>query len=136
MFFDTIHVKTKNGVESVKERALTKEINLRYHADGTVRIVFLLLTLLHCINPVSLCKNPASSHQSCIIVSILHHCVNPASLCQSCTILSTILSTNLSLPEYVFEHSINSACLLYPVMHYARSARPPLRDHKYVSNPN
>ena len=74
MFFDTIRVKTKNGAEPVKERALKKEINLRYHEDGTVRIVFPLLMPLYGVNPVS-----------------LHHCINPASLCRSRVILLTIL---------------------------------------------
>ncbi|KAK2169698.1 hypothetical protein NP493_1179g00017 [Ridgeia piscesae] len=37
-FFDTIHVKPKAGAEAVKERASQKEINLRYHTDGSVSV--------------------------------------------------------------------------------------------------
>ena len=36
LFFDTIKVVPKDGVEAVQERAIQKEINLRYFDDGTV----------------------------------------------------------------------------------------------------
>lgn len=38
-FFDTITVTPTGGVEAIKNRAETKQINLRYFPDGDVRLI-------------------------------------------------------------------------------------------------
>ncbi len=40
VFFDTIKVSPKDGIQSIKDRANELEINLRYFEDGTVRVSF------------------------------------------------------------------------------------------------
>jgi len=38
IFFDTLKIRPKDGVDAVRERAEQKEINLRYFSDGTVGV--------------------------------------------------------------------------------------------------
>lgn len=36
LYFDTLKVTPKNGFQEIQDRALEKEINLRYYGDGDV----------------------------------------------------------------------------------------------------